>query len=85
MPNVIIVNTPGPKGDKGDKGNPMPPREKRSDYSGSFSYCAFADLGSLETQNVWTITRITILQNGTVIIANAEDVNWTDRYTHIYI
>jgi hypothetical protein len=78
---TIIVNTLGPIGPKGEPGAP---REKLSDYSGSFSYCGYAEEGSPEANNVWTITRITVFGDGNVTTGVATEVNWTDRYTHTY-
>jgi hypothetical protein len=82
---TIIVNTPGPQGAKGADGADIPPRERRSDYSGSFSYCGFADIGIPESTSLWTITRITVLDTGNVTTAVAVSSSWTDRYTNIYI
>ncbi len=78
---TILVSTPGPQGPAGPPGAPL---EKLSDYSGSFSYCGYAASGSLETQNVWNITRITVFGDGNVTTGVATNVNWTDRYTHTY-
>ena len=82
---TIIVNTPGPQGPKGADGADIPPRERRSDYSGSFSYCGFANIGTPESTSLWTITRITVLDTGNVTTAVAVSSSWTDRYTNIYI
>lgn len=58
---------------------------RRHDFNGGFSYCGTAKTGSLESDLVWIIVRLTIPENGVGIIAeSAIDVNWTDRYTHIY-
>lgn len=79
---TLLISTPGPRGPQGPPGESL---EKRSDYSGSFSYCGFAPNGSSESSNVWTITRITVFGDGNVVTGVATDVNWTGRYTHIYI
>jgi hypothetical protein len=79
---TIIVQTPGPQGPRGAD---APPREKRSDYSGSFSYCGYANVGTPESASNWTITRITVLNTGNVTTAVAVSSSWTDRYTNIYI
>jgi hypothetical protein len=50
-----------------------------------FDYLGKAASGSSESANVWTITRLTIASNGTVTKGVATNVNWTDRYTHIYL
>jgi hypothetical protein len=49
-----------------------------------FDYLGKAASGSSEGANVWTITRLTIASDGTVTKGVATNVNWTDRYTHIY-
>jgi hypothetical protein len=49
-----------------------------------FDYLGKAASGSSESANVWTITRLTIASDGTVTKGVATNVNWTDRYTHIY-
>ena len=56
----------------------------RSDYYSGYSYCALANIGSAESSPVWTITRITVNNDGSVISAIATNVAWTDRYTAIY-
>lgn len=58
--------------------------EKRSDFTGSISYCGLAPLGSLETQEVWTINKIAVALNGSTSTTTATNVAWTDRYTVIY-
>lgn len=49
-----------------------------------YDYLGTAPTGSSEASNVWKITRLTIASNGSVTSGVANDVNWTDRYTHIY-
>lgn len=49
-----------------------------------YDYLGIAPAGSLEADNVWRITRLTIASNGSVTRGVAIDVNWTDRYTHTY-
>jgi len=82
MPNVIVVNTPGPQGQVGPQ---LPIYTKLSDYSGSYSYCGYALTGSLTTSNVWTITRITVYNDGSVTTGVANSSSWNDRYTNNYI
>jgi hypothetical protein len=57
--------------------------EYRHDFN-VFDYLGKAPSDSLESDNVWTITRLTIASDGTVTKGVATNVNWTDRYTHIY-
>jgi hypothetical protein len=82
---TVIIGAVGPQGPRGTDGVDIPPRERRSDYSGSFSYCGFADIGTPESASLWTITRITVLDTGNVTTAVAVSSSWTDRYTNIYI
>jgi hypothetical protein len=49
-----------------------------------YDYLGIAPASSLESSNVWKITRLTIASNGSVTSGVANNVNWTDRYTHIY-
>ena len=49
-----------------------------------YDYLGIAPANSLEVDDVWKITRLTIASNGSVTSGVANDVNWTDRYTHIY-
>jgi hypothetical protein len=58
--------------------------EYRHDFN-VFDYLGKAPSDSLEGDNVWTITRLTIASDGTVTKGVATNVNWTDRYTHTYI
>ena len=57
----------------------------RHDFVSPYSYCGKALVGSLETQSVWTVTRIEVLNDGSVSVSIANNVNWIDRYTHTYI
>jgi len=67
-------------------GGPPPALEKelRQDFQAPYSYCGRADEGSSEAANVWFISRIEVLGNGSTIVLTANNVNWTGRYTHIY-
>jgi len=80
--NITIV-------DGGDKltfsGSPQPVSlSYRHDFN-VYDYLGVGPSGSLDGDNVWTITRLTIASNGTVTTGVATDVNWTDRYTHTYL
>lgn len=82
--SVVEVNNPGPQGPAGPAGPPGPvPFIYRHDFN-VFDYIGKAPNGSLETDNVWTITRLTIASSGSVTVGTANDVNWTGRYTHTY-
>jgi hypothetical protein len=58
--------------------------EYRHDFN-VFDYLGKAPSDSLESDNVWTITRLTIASDGTVTKGVATNVNWTNRYTHTYL
>jgi len=47
-------------------------------------YLGKAASGSSEGASVWTITRLTITSDGTATVGTATNVDWTNRYTHIY-
>lgn len=57
----------------------------RHDFVAPYSYCGTAPIGSSEAAAVWTIFRITCNDDGSVVIMTASSVNWTNRYTHIYV
>lgn len=58
--------------------------QRKHDFN-VYSYCGKASVTALELDPVWTINRIEILEDGTVIVTTATNVNWTNRYTHIYL
>ncbi len=58
--------------------------EKRHDFYDPYSYCGTAPSGSLDSDIVWTITRINIYSSGEVTTAIATSVDWDNRYTHVY-
>jgi hypothetical protein len=89
---VTVLGSPGPQGPKGDTGAgvPGPPggdapaSERRHDYVAPYSYCGKAVIDSLESESVWTITRIELATNGTTTVTHAVDVAWDDRLTATY-
>jgi hypothetical protein len=56
----------------------------RHDFVSPYSYCGKAIVGSLESQSVWTITRIQVLSDGSTTVTSATNVDWTNRLTHTY-
>lgn len=64
--------------------NRDPSEELRHDWVSPYSYCGVAPLGVSELDNSWTIHRIEVIQDGTVIVLSATNVSWNDRYTVIY-
>ena len=49
----------------------------------NINYIGHALLGTSNDSNTWTITKITVNENGTVTVETATG-SWTDRYTLIY-
>ena len=49
-----------------------------------YDYLGKAVRGSSESDNVWTITRLTIASDGSSTKQTATNVNWTNRYYHTY-
>lgn len=50
----------------------------RKNYqSGNFNYCGYAKFGSAENAAVWTITKITVASNGTVVKQIFNNITWS--------
>ena len=60
-------------------------KERRQDFQTPYSYCGYAQYLSNESANVWKVARITVNNDGTTTVGVANNVNWTNRYTHIYL
>ena len=56
----------------------------RSDWVSPYSYIGVAPYGSSETDYVWTITRITINNDGTVTTSILHNQRWSDHLTLTY-
>lgn len=54
------------------------------DFQTPYSYCGIADVGSVENNNVWKITRIEVFMDGTILSKVATNVAWSDRYSITY-
>jgi hypothetical protein len=60
-------------------------RKKRHDFVSPYSYCGFASNSSVsESDEVWEITRIQILGDGSTVVTRATGVAWDDRLTATY-
>jgi hypothetical protein len=58
---------------------------RRYDRVGNFAYAGIAPSGSLETDSVWSITRIELDENELLVgTLNATSVAWSDRLTETY-
>ncbi len=57
--------------------NIPPPNIRRNLQSGSINYCGYAPTGSLESEAVWTITKITVVNDGSVTTTISNNVTWT--------
>lgn len=68
----------------GTPGTLLIAKERRQDWQAPYSYCGYAQYLSNENDNVWRVTRIQVNNNGTTTVGVAYNVNWTNRYTHIY-
>jgi hypothetical protein len=80
------AGTVGPVGPTGPQGPAGADRtaQVRSDYVSPYSYLGVASVGSIESAEVWRITRIEQHSDGTVTTATAENVAWDDRLTATY-
>jgi hypothetical protein len=54
--------------------------DKLHEWVSPYSYCGTAPVGSLTSDAVWTITRITINNDGSVTPSTLTGVAWDDRY-----
>lgn len=79
--NIVSVAVPGPTGPQGATG---PAYVRQSEYSAPYSYNGKAPEGSSTSENVWTITRLTIAEDGTTTTGVATNVAWDDRATVPY-
>ena len=57
---------------------------RRHSFEGTYDYNGYAASGSSESDNVWTITRILVLGNGSTFVGTTSSVAWTNRATVIY-
>jgi hypothetical protein len=57
---------------------------RRHDFVTDVSYCGFAEIGSLETDSVWNISKIVVAIEGTTTTTHATDVKWSERLTINY-
>ena len=60
-------------------------RNANNSSNNSINYCGTAANGSAEATAVWTITRLTIAASGSITIATATNVAWTNRESATYI
>jgi len=74
----------GPMGPPGPPGLDAPVYARRHAYASPYSYCGKAVDGALESEAVWTITRIELATDGTTTTTQAVDVAWDDRTTATY-
>jgi hypothetical protein len=59
-------------------------RNANNSSNNNINYNGYAVTGSAESSAVWTITRLTISASGSITVATATNVAWTDRETTIY-
>jgi hypothetical protein len=59
-------------------------RNANNSSNNNMNYNGYAVTGSAESSAVWTITRLTIAASGSITVATATNVAWTDRETTIY-
>jgi len=60
-------------------------RNANNSSNNSINYCGTAPNGSAESSAVWTIKRLTIAASGSITIATATNVAWTNRQSATYI
>ena len=57
---------------------------RRHDFVSDVSYCGYAEIGSLETDSVWNISKIVVAIEGTTTTTHAQNVKWSERLTINY-
>ena len=60
-------------------------RNANNSSNNNINYNGYAVTGSSESSSVWTITRLTIAASGSITIATATNVAWTNRESATYI
>ncbi len=60
-------------------------RNANNSSNNNINYNGYAVTGSAESSAVWTITRLTIAASGSITVATATNVAWTDRESATYI
>ena len=60
-------------------------RNANNSSNNNINYNGYAVTGSSESSAVWTITRLTIAASGSITIATATNVAWTNRESATYI
>ena len=60
-------------------------RNANKSDNNNINYCGMANKGSAEASAVWNIKRLTIASSGSVTIATATNVAWTNRESATYI
>lgn len=58
--------------------------ERRHEFTGTYSYMAYAPEGSAESAGVWIITRINVAADGSTTKGTATGA-WNNRYSLTYI
>jgi hypothetical protein len=60
-------------------------RNANNSSNNNINYNGYAVTGSAESSAVWTIKRLTITASGSITIATATNVAWTNRESATYI
>lgn len=58
--------------------------DKQHDWVAPYSYCGLAPVGTLTSLPKWTITRITVANDGSVTTSTLTSVKWDDRYILVF-
>jgi hypothetical protein len=75
---------PGPTGSRGPTGFNGSPKEVRHNWVSPNDYIGVAELGTGESESLWTITRVTVNVDGSSTSGVCTDVSWNDRLTEVY-
>jgi hypothetical protein len=73
---LVVVDKNGDIKLKGGGGTSTGYIRRNSMYT-NINYCGFAPIGSLESSAVWTVTKITVATDGSVVTQLFNNVTWT--------
>jgi hypothetical protein len=74
---LVVIDKNGVVKTVGGGSGPTTGYIRRNAMYSNVDYCGFAPIGSVESDAVWTITKIIVAVNGTVTTSVFNNVTWT--------